>query len=189
MFEKSLNNEFVDTNNAVADTVNDFDDFYDDEDFTTNTDFASLDDDFNSGLSINNFDLDDNYKNEDNINNFVSNFDNDLTQLDFNSVVDGTPVETNEKVSDVINEQNMFSDIEDIDTAQQINDAFSLDSNQDIAFASGVDTSLSLDNEVQDDFSLDEELAGEEIEKSNEEGEEYLVLSKYNKKHKIKTMV
>ena len=29
----------------------------------------------------------------------------------------------------------------------------------------------------------------EEIEKSNEEGEEYLVLSKYNKKHKIKTMV
>ena len=31
MFENNFNNEFVDTNSAVADTVNDFDDFYDDE--------------------------------------------------------------------------------------------------------------------------------------------------------------
>lgn len=140
MFENNLDNEFVDTNNAVADTVSDYDDFYDDEEpvaggfkpFTPDEDFVD------EPIPVNSFSL--NSDMED----FVGNNNEDLSQINFDNVVDGAPTETKEEIkNNIVNEETVFNDVEE-DTAVATDDV-----------KEPVDD-LFLDTEVEDNL-IDEE--------------------------------
>ena len=99
MFENNTSNEFLDTNDAVAEKVNDFDDFYDDD---------ATEDDF-SKIPVNNFDFDF----DDDIEDFTKESDDKISQINFDNVVDGTPSENNDDKTDIVNEETVFSDVDD----------------------------------------------------------------------------
>lgn len=143
MFENNLNNEFVDTNNAVADTVNDFDDFYDDE--PINNDFSSLSiDDFSEAEPTSSFGLD-SADNDDFINSNES-----LSQINFNNIVDGTPTETSGEVKDdVVNEETVFNEVSE-------------DKNDDLSLTEEVKDDFFVDNNIEDELKMKEEESKEE---------------------------
>lgn len=107
--EKILNDEFVDTNSAVAESVTDSDDFYDDDEvISSNPTFDSL----NSDEMIDNSD------DVIPVNNFSFTPDEEIeekpsTKLDFNNIEDGTPVETdvNELTPNILNVESVFNDL------------------------------------------------------------------------------
>ena len=99
MFENNTSNEFLDTNNAVADNVNDFDDFYDDD---------VVEDDF-SDIPVKNFSFD----LDDNMDNFTDDSTKNISQINFDNIVDGVPSEGNAEKKDIVTEETVFSDVDE----------------------------------------------------------------------------
>lgn len=113
--EKVLNDEFVDTNSAVADQISDNDDFYDDDEFIgSNPEITSLEDNTEDVVPVNNF-------------SFSSNNEVDeapSTKLDFNNIENGVPTEidVNKNTNNFINYDSVFNDVVDESKEEKVED-------------------------------------------------------------------
>ena len=122
---EKLNNEFFDTNSAAVDSVNDFDDFYDDteeEPVVNAPQFVSLNnadesDDSEGGnaIPVNNFNFPSTNGKEETKKPEKVEEEKPATKLDFDSVENGTPAETDvdDKKTNFLNPESVFNDIKD----------------------------------------------------------------------------
>ena len=103
--EKVLNDEFVDTNSAVAENVNDSAEFYDDDEIiSTEPTITNLDDEF----------IDDKEEDVIPVNNFsFTPSEEPSTKLDFNNIENGVPSETdvNKETTNFLNPESIFNDV------------------------------------------------------------------------------